>query len=65
MAKGKSSDIVTVICYNQKETMTRKQAIDKYKEGAMMCEGSEGERYSNIYFQLIEGKKVCSDQVCY
>ena len=57
----KNNDIVTVVCYGQTETMTRKKAIEKYQEGMMCCEGSEQERYTKIYFELLEGKKVCSD----
>ena len=59
----KSMDLVTVICYGQKEVMSRSAAIKKYKEGMMCCEGSERERYTNIYLQLIDGQKNCSDHV--
>lgn len=41
--------------------MPRQQAIEKYREGYMVCEGSEQERYAAIYFQLIEGKDICYD----
>ena len=49
-------------CYRQKETMTRKEAIDKYYEGMMCCEGGEGERYQTIYCQLMEGLTNVSDE---
>lgn len=41
--------------------MKRKDAIDFYLEGMMACEGSEAERYTNIYLQLLEGEIVCND----
>lgn len=56
-----AKEIVTIICYGQKEIMPRQQAIEKYREGYMVCEGSEQERYAAIYFQLIEGKDICYD----
>jgi len=46
---------VTVTCYGKKETMTRKEALDKYYEGMMCCEGSERDRYVTVYCQLMEG----------
>lgn len=59
--KKQLAEQVTVTCYRQKETMTREQAIDKYYEGMMCCEGSEGERYKTIYCQLMEGLTNVSD----
>ncbi len=53
---------VTVTCYGHKETMTREQAIDKYYEGMMVCDGSEAERYQTIYCQLMEGFRQVSDE---
>lgn len=66
MAKAKltakqMNERVTIICYGQTETMTRRKAIDKYFEGMMCCEGSEAERYQNIYCQLMQGMKSVSD----
>ena len=58
----KNNDIVTIKCYGQEEKMTRKAAIAKYQEGMAVCEGSEKERYTNIYLQLIEGNMVCTDK---
>lgn len=55
------NDIVTITCYGQTEKMKRQEAIDFYLEGMMCCEGSEAERYSNIYFQLLEGKTIIHD----
>ena len=53
--KKQLKEQVNVTCYNKKETMTREDAINKYYEGMMCCEGSEGERYRTIYCQLMEG----------
>ena len=53
--KKQLKEQVNVTCYKKKETMTREDAINKYYEGMMCCEGSEGERYRTIYCQLMEG----------
>lgn len=57
----KKSNIVTIVCYGQIETMEREKAIAKYYKAMACCEGSEKERYCNIYCQLVEGKNVCKD----
>ena len=53
---------VWITCYRKKEEMTRKEAIDKYYEGMMYCDGSERERYTRIYCQLMEGFRQVSDE---
>jgi hypothetical protein len=58
---AKKKDIVTITCYNQTETMERSKAIKKYLEAMRNSEGSERERYENIYFDLIDGETNCSD----
>lgn len=55
-------DIVTIVCYNRTKKMPRHEAIKIYKEGMLVCEGSEAERYAQIYEQLLAGQKVCSDR---
>lgn len=55
------NDIVTIHVYNKVKKMTRKEAIVKYLEGMRECEGSERERYTNIYLDLIDGKMECFD----
>lgn len=55
------SDIVTIVCYGQEEKMTRKKALEKYFNGMMCCEGSERDRYTDIYIQLKQGNMVVSD----
>ena len=51
------------ICYGHREYWrSRKEAADYFLEGLCATEGSESERYSKIYTELICGKKVCSDE---
>ena len=33
----------------------------EYFEGMLACEGREQERYTNIYFDLKSGAKICRD----
>lgn len=54
---------VMIYCYGRLERMTRKEAIDKYFEGMMECDGSEAERYKRIYCQLMLGSKKVTDQL--
>ncbi|MBQ7542617.1 MAG: hypothetical protein IJT44_10045 [Clostridia bacterium] len=54
---------IVTICYGQRETWTsRKKAMASFLEAACATEGSEHERYMNIYVQLLKGKKVCTDE---
>ena len=56
------NDSVKVICYGQEKVWdSRADAAKFYLEAMIMCEGSEKERYANIFQQLIEGYAVCSD----
>ena len=57
----KATDIVTIHCYRNTERMARKAAMAKYLEGMCACEGSEAERYTNIYCKLSEGYVECDD----
>ena len=51
------------ICYGHREYWrSRKEAADYFLEGLCATEGSESERYSKIYAELICGKTVCSDE---
>lgn len=55
--------MITVKCYNKIETWkSREEAKAFYLEGAMMCEGSEQERYWSIYNQLCAGLNYCTDE---
>ena len=58
----KMNEQVTIVCYKQEEKMTRKAAMKKYFEGMLYCDGSERERYANIYEQLVMGYTHCTDE---
>ena len=54
---------VITVCYGQREYWrSRKQAADYFLDGMNATEGSECERYSKIYAELICGKTICSDE---
>ena len=51
------------VCYGQREYWrSRKEAADYFLEGISASDGSECERYSKIYVELICGKNVCTDE---
>ena len=51
------------VCYGQREYWrSRKEAVDYFLEGISASDGSECERYSKIYVELICGKNVCTDE---
>lgn len=56
---------VTVTCYRQTETMTRREALAKYKEGMQCCDpgSSEHERYETIYWRLMDGLTKVTDNI--
>lgn len=48
---------ITIVCYGQTETHSRrdrKKLAEYYLQGAMECEGSESQRYLDIYSALID-----------
>ena len=54
---------VITVCYGQREYWrSRKQAADYFLDGINATEGSECERYSKIYAELLCGKTVCTDE---
>lgn len=59
--KKQLSEKVSIECYGEVETMTREQALDKYKMCVICCDGCERDRYVNIFFQLLDGYKHCCD----
>jgi hypothetical protein len=63
LAQSKLNEKVTVTCYGQTETTTRRKGLEKYYEGMLCSEGAEHERYETIFFQLMEGKTECSDRI--
>ena len=61
--KIRKVDGAITICYGHREYWkSRKEAADYFLEGLCATEGSESERYSKIYAELICGKTVCSDE---
>ena len=55
-------DSVTTVCYGEEKVWdSRKEAADFFLVGIAATEGSECERYTNIYVKLISGEKYCTD----
>lgn len=53
---------VTTICYSKvQEWNSKADALKEFRAAAMMCEGSECERYQNIVCKLENGFKVADD----
>lgn len=61
LALNKLDEQVTITCYNKTEKMTRREGLKKYRECMMYSEGSEHERYEQIFFMLLEGYTECYD----
>ena len=54
---------VTITCYSEtKRWDDRIDALHFYKQGVAASEGCERERYMRIVLQLMEGRKVCTDE---
>lgn len=60
---GNKNDTVTIVCYGKKKTMTRQEAKAFYLACMYGSEGSERERYTNIYLDLVAGMDYCTDGV--
>ena len=57
---NKKNDPVVVTCYGNTETWeSRAEAMAFYLEAMAASEGSECERYKNIYIALAYGEKNC------
>ena len=54
---------VWVKCGRKEEKMTRGEALKLFHEGMIYCDGSEQERYATIFYQLLEGRKVVTDEL--
>ncbi len=54
--------IVEVTCYGKTRTWERDSAKAFFLNAMANSEGSERERYSTIYLQLVEGRVICSDE---
>lgn len=58
-----SERVIEICCSRSIEQWrSRELAMDFYLQGAMECEGSESERYLNIYSQLKYGSFECCDE---
>lgn len=54
----------TITCYRKTKSYPesqRQKMMNYYLEGMACCEGSEQERYTNIYCDLAAGKEHCTD----
>lgn len=58
-----NKQVVCVVCYNKPELWRNKRAaMDFYEEGWRCCDGSEAERYSNVWYKLSKGYKLATDE---
>lgn len=56
------TDKVVTVCYGMEQFWdSREEAENSFLEAMMNSEGSEQERYTNIYCQLVAGEKYCFD----
>ena len=56
-------DVVKTVCYGNEDVWdSRKEAADFFLRAIAGSEGSECERYTKIYAELILGKEVCTDE---
>ena len=54
---------VTTICYGKKEVWdSRRDAAEYFLRAISETEGSECERYTKIYAELLKGNAVCTDE---
>ena len=57
-----SKDSITTVCYGEvREWDERAEARNNFLEAMMNSDGSERERYSNVYFKIIRGLDCCTD----
>lgn len=53
---------IKITCYGKTKIWTnREKAMEYFLEGMCACEGSEAERYTNIYCQLMRSETDVSD----
>ena len=56
-------DDITTVCYGKKESWkTREEAEQFFLQAMMGTDGSERERYTNIYIKLQMGMNFCTDE---
>ena len=54
---------VTTVCYGEKRVWNdREEAKAFFLEAMMNSDGSEHDRYSSIYIQLMNGLSYCTDE---
>ena len=54
---------ITPVCYGKKESWkTREEAEQFFLQAMMGSDGSERERYTNIYIKLQMGINFCTDE---
>lgn len=61
---NKDINTFTITCYGKTTRYPeskRKAMIHEFMMGMISCDGSEKERYTNIYIDLVNGAKICSD----
>ncbi len=54
-------DLVKITCYGEVEVVERKKALSFYLDAMRNSEGSERDRYTNIYIGLLDGLDVVTD----
>ena len=55
---------IIVCCYDFIEQWeSRDNALSFYRNATKECEGCERERYLHIYFDLQDGKDICTDGI--
>ena len=53
---------VITVCYGkEQEWESRSEARKFFLDAMMNSDGSERERYSNVYLKIVQGYSVCSD----
>lgn len=56
-------DKITTVCYGKEETWKTKEAAEQFFLQTMMgSDGSERDRYTNIYIKLQTGMTYCTDE---
>ena len=60
--KRKKEKTVKTICYGEEQVWeSRRAAMDYFFDAMMGSDGSEKQRYTNVYTKLLMGWEVCSD----
>ena len=56
-------DKIVTVCYGKEETWESKKAAEQvFLRAMMVSDGSERERYTNIYIKLQMGMTFCTDE---